>query len=224
MELRAIYSDMEQAASDVPFNKNMKIIFRHSIRSAIIDAKRQHEAMLTGEGEQLARSFGANIKEKLGFVASSPSPRCIQTVKEILRGNNCDKEIAICDVALINPQTKDKKLAGELFLSRKAIDIIEGLANNKDMGGLWSLKHAVKVMIDYLFSTGGDEGAVDLYCTHDFQMALLYAYFFDYAKTKESIINNKWPMMMEGAVLYGERDNFFIAWRGDTKNVTNLFA
>ena len=72
-----------------------------------------------------------------------------------------------------------------------------------------------------MFANGNKENSVDLFCTHDFQMAILYAGLFNFAETKDSIINNKWPMMLEGMIFWGNRNHFWCAWRGEVKEYKN---
>lgn len=222
MKIVSIFEGMENAVSMSPYGANVKIIFRHSIRLPITDALKQADVKLMWEGELLAHSFGRYLEGKIGFVASSSSPRCIQTAQCILDGKKDKQEICIAKKELECPQNENGYLAGKTFSTLKNKEIIFRLANNIDVQGLFSLEHSVKTIVDYLFSTGNKANTIDLYCTHDFQMALLYAQFFDFAKTQESIEKNKWPMMFEGMVLWGTRKNFFVSWRGETKNIVDF--
>ena len=89
------------------------------------------------------------------------------------------------------------------------------------MEGFNSIQESAKIMLDYMFSNGNLENTVDLYCTHDFQMAILYAYLFDFASTRKSIENNKWPMMLEGMILWGEKNHFWCSWRNEIRQFVN---
>lgn len=88
--------------------------------------------------------------------------------------------------------------------------------------GFNSVEDATKIMVDFMFANGNKENSVDLFCTHDFQMAILYAGLFNFAETKDSIINNKWPMMLEGMIFWGNRNHFWCAWRGEVKEHNNF--
>lgn len=76
-------------------------------------------------------------------------------------------------------------------------------------------------MLDYIFDNGNIENTVDLFCTHDFQMAILYAYLFDFGKIKDDFIKNKWPMMLEGMIIWGARNHFWCSWRNEVKEFIN---
>ena len=76
-------------------------------------------------------------------------------------------------------------------------------------------------MLDYIFENGNEKNKVDLFCTHDFQMAILYAHLFDFASSRKSIEKNKWPMMLEGMIFWGNRKHFWCSWRNEIKEFEN---
>ena len=94
--------------------------------------------------------------------------------------------------------------------------------NNENLPGFNSVEVATKIMIDFIFSNGCKKNTVDLFCTHDLQMAVLYSGLFGFGKTKDSIFQNKWPMMLEGMILWGERNHFWCSWRNEIKEFVNF--
>lgn len=221
MKLKSIYEHMENATKKIPENANCKIIFRHSIRGKI-DSGVGRKVKLTDEGVELARFFGRNLETEIGFVASSSCDRNIQTCEEILLGAKCKREIIIAPNELEGPQTKDKGLSDKVFEQYNFANNEIIYQMKKDcLPGFNSVEDATKIMVDFMFANGNKENSVDLFCTHDFQMAILYAGLFNFAETKDSIINNKWPMMLEGMIFWGNRNHFWCAWRGEVKEYKN---
>ena len=222
MKLKSIYEHMENATKKIPENANCKIIFRHSIRGKI-DSGVGRKVKLTDEGVELARFFGRNLETEIGFVASSSCDRNIQTCEEILLGAKCKREIIIAPNELEGPQTKDKGLSDKVFEQYNFANNEIIYQMKKDcLPGFNSVEDATKIMVDFMFANGNKENSVDLFCTHDFQMAILYAGLFNFAETKDSIINNKWPMMLEGMIFWGNRNHFWCTWRGEVKEYTNF--
>lgn len=221
MKLKSIYEHMENATKKIPENANCKIIFRHSIRGKI-DSGVGRKVKLTDEGVELARFFGRNLETEIGFVASSSCDRNIQTCEAILLGAKCKREIIIAPNELEGPQTKDRGLSDKVFEQYNFANNEIIYQMKKDcLPGFNSVEDATKIMVDFMFAKGNKENSVDLFCTHDFQMAILYAGLFNFAETKDSIINNKWPMMLEGMIFWGNRNHFWCAWRGEVKEYKN---
>ena len=222
MKLQSIYEHMVTGAEKVPLDENCKIIFRHSIRGKI-ESGVGREVELTDEGIELSRMFGRYLEYDIGFVASSSCKRNIQTCKEILYGKRVEKEIILAPNELEGPQTKDRVLSDKVFedLNFKNDEIIFQM-NNKNLPGFNSIETSTKIMLDFMFANGNKKNTVDLFCTHDFQMAILYSGLFEFGKTKESIEQNKWPMMLEGMILWGTRNHFWCSWRNEIKEFINF--
>lgn len=222
MKLNSIYEHMERGAAIAPFDNNSKIVFRHSIREHIASGT-GHDIMLTNEGIELARNFGRHLNTEIGFVASSSCKRNIQTCEEILNGNGCKRNIVLAQTQLEYPQVKDKILSDEIFekYSYQTTEILF-LMKNKGLPGFNSIEASTKIMLDFIFANGNREKTVDLFCTHDFQIAILYAGLFDFAATRESIEKNKWPMMLEGMIFFGTRSHFWCSWRNETREYSDF--
>lgn len=158
------------------------------------------------------------MKYTIGYVATSSCKRNIQTVESILKGKEVSVEIKIHHDELECPQTSDFKLSDEIFKKYNYQgDVIINELLHKELPGFNSLDKAAKIMLDFMFSTGNKRETVDLYCTHDFQMAILYAALFD-LKKDDDVLKKKWPMMMEGMILWGKREDFYCGWRGTVKH------
>lgn len=218
MKLVSIYEHMETGASKVPVGQNCKIIFRHSIRGKI-ESGVGREVSITDEGIELCKSFGRNLQYDIGYVASSTCLRNIQTCENILLGKGQNRNIVKAPNEMEYPHIKDSFISNKIFeeLKFNNQEIIFKL-KNEGLEGFNSIQESAKIMLDYMFSNGNLENTVDLYCTHDFQMAILYAHLFDFTSTRKSIENNKWPMMLEGMIFWGEKNHFRCSWRNEIRD------
>jgi hypothetical protein len=122
---------------------------------------------------------------------------------------------------LKDTQVRNKEEADKTFHKLHAKGILKGFILNDIMPGVYDLNTSVKRMLDYIFSNGNSKNTVDIFCTHDLQIAMLLLYFFG---TNEEYYNQlcnekEWPMMLEGMFLWGGKNNFNIVWRGIVKEI-----
>ena len=212
---------MEFGASQVPLYANCKILFRHSVRGDI-QSGYGRDVKLTNEGIELARNFGRNLNYTVGYFASSSCGRNIQTCKEILYGKKEEREVCIAREELERPQIQNQLLSDQAFeLYKYRSDIVVHKLKTEGLPGFYSIDKSTKKILDYIFSKGNKETTVDLFCTHDFQLAIVFACLYDFAATEESLKKNTWPMMLEGMIFWGQRDHFWCSWRNETKEFKN---
>ncbi len=222
MKLKSIYEQMEKGATHVPKRANCKIVFRHSIRGNIKNGTFGREVLLTNEGIELARSFGRGLRYNIGFFASSSCDRNIQTCNEILLGKGVKKKLIIASKELEAPQIKDRCVSDKVFADYNyRSDVIIHKLVTDGLPGFYSIEETAKIMLDFIFAYGNEANTVDLFCTHDFQMAILYAYLFDFTSSEEELEYKKWPMMLEGMIFWGKRNHFWCSWRGQIKEFIN---
>lgn len=78
------------------------------------------------------------------------------------------------------------------------------------------------MILNYIFSTGNEANKLDMYCTHDLQLAMLNSALF-YSKSSIEDIEHHWPKMLEGMFFWGKREDFSCVWRGRIKRYINCF-
>ena len=224
MKLTSIYEHMEKGAACVPEGANCKIVFRHSIRGDIKDGTVGREVQLTNEGIELARSFGRGLDYCVGVVASSSCERNVHTCREMLAGKQEERaNILIAPNELEGQQTKDRYVSDKVFVDYNyRSDVIINKLVTAGLPGFNSIEKAAKIMLDFVFANGNGGNTVDMFCTHDFQMAILYAYLFDFTSSEEELKHNKWPMMLEGMIFWGDRNHFWCSWREQIKEFVDL--
>jgi len=215
---------MENSARMCPDKENIKMLLRHSIR---FDKARGEEKILElrPEGKIMAWRLGESLDMTIGSISTSPSPRCINTCEEIINGydqNHKGSQLKINKTEILkDTQVRNKEEADKTFHKLHAKGILKGFILNDIMPGVYDLNTSVKRMLDYIFSNGNSKNTVDIFCTHDLQIAMLLLYFFG---TNEEYYNRlcnerEWPMMLEGMFLWGNKNNFNIAWRGTVKEI-----
>lgn len=204
---------MEVAANSVPDDVNVKLIIRHSIRPSLKDSEDPDNVLLSSEGELLAQEFGINIQYSIGELHSSFVPRCIQTLNYILRGKNDTKNIIIKRDVLSDVFSYDRELSDQVFKKEGSMKKVVYLLNDGVfLPGFNTLESSARRMLDYIFNTGGVYRTLDIYCTHDFHIALLLTALWKNNVTLKSIEEN-WPNMLEGLFIWGERNDFYCSWR-----------
>jgi hypothetical protein len=215
---------MEKSASLCPDQQNIKLLIRHSIRYDHQEKTSGEQTQLTPEGKFLARRFGKFFSIPITTISSSPIPRCIDTCKEIIIGhgeNNSKNELEIIPNKMLQvSHIEDEEKADKTFSNLGISGIFDGFVTENFMPGIYCLKTSVKRIIDYIFETGNKENTIDIFCTHDFQIAMLLLYFFgNTQELKEKLFLTDWPLMLEGIFFWGNKDTFNITWRGKIKNI-----
>jgi len=224
MNLFSIYKTMEESANLCPDNENIKLIIRHTIRYDIGKGEAGNDVELRPEGRIMAWRLGESLGKSIGSISSSLTPRCIDTCKEIISGYNQTHNSSTLEIIrtkfLQEPQIEDEIEAGKTFFSLGVEGIFRGFISNEKLPGMYDLDTSVKRLLDYVFSTGNNKNEIDIFCTHDFQLVMLLLYFFGVNEENfNNLLNGKWPLMLEGMFLWGNRTDFNIIWRGEIKKI-----
>jgi len=228
MNILTIYKTMEESIKLCPKGENIKFLFRHSIREEIMKGASNadmQKAELTREGRIMAERLGESFDFDIGSVSSSHTQRCIDTCKEIIngyKGNHIQNnyEIILSKMLQCPHLDKEKNVSKELKTWEKlgTEGIFDCFAKNIEMLGFFDLEKSSKRIINYIFNTGNKKNTIDLFCTHDFQLAMLLLYFNkNKNEFKEKLFNDKemeWPFMLEGMFLWGNENSYSAIWRG----------
>jgi broad specificity phosphatase PhoE len=175
---------MEESAKLCPVNQNVKLLVRHSIRQEIREGASIEEiegAQLTREGKKLAERFGESLGMNIGIISSSCSLRCIDTCHEIINGfnkNHIKYDHDILNTKMLqNPHRKNILEERETWEKLGMEGIFDCFAKNIEALGLYDLKTSVSRIINYIFENGNIDNTIDIFCTHDFQIAMLLLFF-----------------------------------------------
>lgn len=204
----------------IPNGVNVKMVFRHSFRDTLQGKDNPDAVPLNEEGKRAALEFGMGIYPEIGQMHSSFAPRCIQTLEYINMGKRSNIPIVVSKEILGEGFTMNKKLADQSFkLGGSLKGIVYRLVHEVAVPGFYPIRLTTKFMLDYIFSTGNDDNKIDLYCTHDFHIALMISLIFDINKLTDIV--SQWPRMLEGFWVWGNRDDFYIVWRGQYRHLVN---
>jgi len=218
------YRTMEESAKLCPKGQNIKMVIRHSIRQDIKNGASKEEienAQLTDEGREIAKCLGESLNMEIGTVSSSYTQRCIDTCQELIKGYNKNhneyNQPIIKTEMLQSPHWNKNEGSGDEAWEKLGIrGIFDCFAKSVYMKGFYDLETSVIRIIDYLFETGNKSNSIDIYCTHDFQLAMILLFInrknCEYIKI---LFNGGWPQMLEGMFLWGNRNDFNIVWRGE---------
>jgi hypothetical protein len=215
---------MEESAKLCPNGQNIKILIRHSIRQEISMSTNTEEienAQLTREGRKMAERLGESLNVNIGTISSSCSQRCIDTCYEIINGfnkNHIKYNYTILKTEMLQrPHCKNIPEEHETWKNLGMEGVFDCFANDVEALGFHNLETSSNHIIDYIFETGNKDNTIDIFCTHDFQLAMLLLFFsrkrYEYKQMLFDRSDN-WPFMLEGMFLWGNKNNFNALWRG----------
>ena len=226
MLIASNYESMVRSALLCPSGQNIKLIIRHSIRPHIdIVNGRHQDVSLTKEGIKLANELGSSLELTLGTLSSSRHLRCKQTCSEIINGysiknNVCAATFNINETEILqNSHVKDGKKTHDNFEKFGNEGLFKMYAEGENIDGQNSLRNSVVPMLNYIFLTRNKSTSIDIFCTHDFQMTQFLLYFWDCSREIQDRILQKWPRMLEGFFLWGEKNQFTVVWRGEKRRI-----
>lgn len=199
--------------NNVPYGENFKLVFRHSLRPPLRNVENPDMVLLTDEGKEWARQFGHNIPLSIGELHSSHIQRCIQTSQCISEGAGYHKNIIISNDVLGDVFSNNRNLANDSIRKYSLKGVVKMLVDGISVPGLKPIDYCVSNILSYIFHNGNDIDKVDLYCTHDFHIAMLYSKLFSQSNNMNEIVEN-WPAMLEGMLFWGSIDDFHCKWRG----------
>ena len=211
---------MVASASLIPCGVNVKCIFRHSFRPPLHNSINPDNVLLSEEGKRQAIAFGVGIEYKLGSIHSSYIQRCQQTVQYILKERHDCSAIILSQNELSNIFATNKEEADKTIIEYSLKGVVYKLCIGETLRGLQSIDYCVTNILDYIFNTGNEANTIDLYCTHDFHLAMIYAMLLSENKAYDDIVSN-WPNMLEGMFFWGTRNDFHCLWRRKYKHIEN---
>jgi len=232
MKIQSIYKPMEKSAELCPDGQNIKMLIRHSIREDVRhDASLEtiENALLTREGKKMAERLGESLDMDIGAIASSCTQRCVETCQEIINGYNKNHSKYDGDIIktelLQRPQCKNVQEEHATWGKIGMRGIFDGFAKNIEMQGIYNLETSVNRMVDFVFETGNKNNSIDIFCTHDFQLALLLLFLNGKSlEYKQKLFNekNNWPFMLEGMFLWKDKSGIIVLWRDERYTFTDL--
>lgn len=198
----------------------MKILIRHSLRPSLQGVINPDLVTLSIQGKEMAYKFGENLPYPIRHCYSSYVPRCIQTIEYILMGAEQSKEIVLKG-CLSDDVFTDKNVAStyirEMSLKKSVFDIC---SPHSIPQGFKDIKSCGKMLLDCIFNDNDSPHSIDIYCSHDYQLAILVTLMFNNNVSVDTI-TELWPEMLEYLWFYGKRDDFYCVWRNEKRQFWN---
>ena len=222
---------MEDSAKLCPEGQNIKMLIRHSERQEIKKGASHEEiqnAQLTDNGRKIAIFLGESLNMDIGIISSSYTQRCIDTCQEIINGynkNHIEYNQPILKTEMLqSPQwNKNEGADNEIWEKLGIRGIFDCFARNEYMLSFYDLETSVNRIFSYLFETGNKNNSIDIYYTHDFQLAMILLFINGRScEYNKMLFNGNWPQMLEGMFLWGNRNDFNIIWRGEIKRIIEM--
>ena len=198
----------------LPEDKHVFLLTRHSIREAAKGDIVSYKLPLTEDGVALARCWGKELNRPLHRVYSSPVGRCIDTANHMLSGAEHEASIEM-DMMLTEPgcYVQDLSKAGPVYLSEGPRGFINKHINEAIEGTI-SAAQGTQRLLQLMYENVGLPGQMSLFVTHDTVLATFIYYLFG----EESVTEEHWPWMMEGAFLWFDEGEVHWLWRGKYAN------
>ena len=134
------------------------------------------------------------------------------------------RNIILSQQILTNVFALDSEVANTSFNEIGSLkQIIKKLQDKVYIPGFRPLEECVSMLLGYIFETGNKTNHLDLYCTHDLQLAMLNSAFFCPTSSIKKI-NSDWPNMLEGMFLWGNRKDFYCVWRGKIVHLVDFMT
>ena len=182
------------AYQNIPNDRPVSVLMRHSIRYPITNDAEIYTAGLTPEGFELAKNFGQWLSHSydFGLFFSSPIGRCIDTGKMIAAG--AKKQRPIQEIYLMGHPNEQ----GEY-------DSISNCLIN----GLW--QERIHQMAAYLVPNGKHREGLNFYFSHDTMIVLLAAYWLGIDLREPG----KWPQYLEPFFMFWENNQLMAVFRNE---------
>lgn len=199
----------------------MKLLIRHSTRPPLKGSKDPDSVLLTKEGVTKAVDLGKSLRLPIRNCYSSNIPRCLQTLESILEGAQQKRDIKFNEILSLG-MFEDQNLCREFIIEnslRYTIYRIYPEISKMDIPmGFIDIHTCASKILKLLFDEDDDDNFLDIYCTHDYQIAVLVTLLFNCDVTVDSI-KEMWPEMLEGIYFSGQPTNLKCYYRNQCVNV-----
>ena len=189
------------AYENVPLDRSITVLLRHSIRYPIENDAEIYTAQLTPEGKKLASTFGSWIKSKfkIGKFFSSPINRCIETGKFMANGAGNGRAI-LPEPVLGHPNENGEYDSLDDYLA----------------SGVWPGRI---IDIANKMIPAAHNQAMNFYISHDTVIVLMVAYWLK-IDIRAPI---DWPQYLEPLFFWKSNGKLKISFRGEFFDVPYTF-
>lgn len=216
--LDKLHPELLSSIGDLPDDKPVAFLTRHSIRGEPQNGFASYDIPLTEEGVELAQALGQKLTRPLHKVFSSPSPRCVDTATAILKGACHEMDVEKTKL-LVEPGSyvvEIEKVAG-LFFKLGPLKFAQKHLRG-EVRGVLQPKEGTQKLLMHLKDAMGPDGSLSLHVTHD---TILTAFVYSLLD-RSSLTDDHWPWMMEGVFVWFDGDAVNWIWRGKQYRLDNF--
>ncbi len=181
-----------KAFRNIPADKTINVLMRHSERFPIESDAEVFTAQLTPVGKELAYNFGVWLNDNfnIGRIYSSPINRCVETGVFLAKGSGNGK-VVIADPLLGHPNENGEYNQMSDFLAT----------------GEWPSR--IKQIAEKMFPEN-DSKQMNIFISHDTVLAVMAAYWLDL----DIRAPEDWPHFLEPMFFWKSDEKGMISFRG----------
>lgn len=222
--MASLHPALAPAMALLPDNQPLVLLTRHSVREPAPNGIAGYDLPLTEEGIRLAEEWGRQLRWPLHALHSSPVGRCVDTASAIARGAALPAMDIRRSFTLVEPGCYVHAVGqvGPLFLQLGPLAFANRHLQEDLLGILTPAQGAAK-LLQHLQGELGAPGSLTVHVTHD----TILAAFIYHLMGRDSLQEDDWPWMLEGAWLWFEDpDTVCWVWRGEAgrRNIGPLRA
>lgn len=186
----------------IPHDRPVVLLMRHSARFPITDPERGFEVPLTPEGVRMAEELGAVLGKgfSCGRLLASPVGRCMATADAIARGARWERQ-ALAEERISHPFIEP---AWDLLCAGK----VNGI-----------LPRPVREALEMLLDHPQPQSMLEVMVTHDTVVGAVVGCLLH-----APVHGEHWPEFLEGVFLWREGEQLAALWRGELRLLNVLAA
>lgn len=196
--------------SEVPADRPVALLVRHSVRDELPHDDVGYELPLNPLGVRLARSLGAAMRGRVRSLRSSPVSRCVETAALIGEAAGAGFD-AVPDRMLGDPGAYviDRQLAGRNWLAMGSRGIMAHLAFRDDpLPGTEHPDVGARKLVRHMLDVAADAPGLHVFVTHDILLAATAARLLGPPRGPAP-----WPRYLEGAFFWRDEAGLTAAYR-----------
>ena len=210
--LDALHPHLLTSFDQLPPDKPVAFLTRHSLREQPKNGFASYEVPLTPEGVALAEALGEQINRPIAGFYSSPVGRCMDTARAMARGLGMSQAPVEETRYLVEPGSYVQEIekVGGLFFKLGPV----GFASKHLKGevrGVLSPRDGTLQILRHLRATLGRRNELTVHVTHDTILAAFVYCLLEHDELDEG----HWPWMMEGVFVWFDRGQVHWIWRGN---------
>jgi broad specificity phosphatase PhoE len=202
---------MPRWIGEVPTDRPVVLLLRHSVRNDLPQGDAGYTLPITEIGRQLGRELGASLASRLRTLRTSPLHRCVQTAEVLREGAGIDLPIEN-DHLLGDPgaYVLDGHRAWSNWQSLGHEGVMTQLVScSEALPGMARPDEAARFLVHQMLAIVGDDPGIHVFVTHDSLVTATAARLLG-----QPLGATEWPWYLEGAFFWRDGQGTHVAYRG----------